>query len=488
MHNAKTLGSPVRALAGPVTIILNSLASLALAVSLKKKGIPNNVYVDRWSINARYAPYMLLDHNVCQPLLEALGLDDEEFRRTIEVPKSIVNSESRPWAQLGLIRVHRPSVEQLLMKNVNLVNNRSLRKTDFRPGGNLLTFRDSSKFLSHFTVFGSAFSSRHLENLGSEPRRLPLIALSGKAQCPEADFETTFGSLLPEPTRCLVKTDKEHGRLLQVWVQHHAPGTPVQMEWLLSRSLESTSAETLRKWQESAETATKVSLLASDELKTFSGDVPSAIADMVLSSSTEAGGRRYYSRYAYFLRPRHEIESRGRSGAVTIGGYAHAVPTIGPCFGADEPSTAIEDGLSLADCIDKFGPSRDAITEFYRLNYAKWEREVKNNIASIMSLHKRHSVRPGMPECRRERGLTETRSILDERFQSLGEPYHKKPISPLVHMVSRPKHRRSTREAAGSNQAHIANGAARAAPIPQRSTGEEAVGASPDLATPIGAV
>lgn len=228
------------------------------------------------------------------------------------------------------------------------------------------------------------------------------------------------------------------------------------MEWLLSRSLESTSTETLRRWRESAETAAKVGLVVSDELKTFSRDIPSAIADMVLSSSSEAGERRYYSRYAYFLRPRHEIESRSRSGAVTIGGYAHAVPTIGPCFGADEPSAAIEDGLSLADCIDRFGPSRDATTEFYRLNYTKWEREVKNNIASIMGLHERHSVRPGIPESRRERGLTEPRNQLDETFQSLGEPYHKKPISPQVHMVQRLKHRKAIREASISKPAHIA--------------------------------
>ena len=466
MLKAKVVGSSVPGLAGSVAIFGKGLASLSLAVCLKQKGIPNNIYIDDKSVRRPSAPFILLDHKVCQPLCKALGLDDEQFRRRIETPGSLVNSESQPWAQLGSIRAERSNIEKVLLESANVVDKHSLSAAEATPDGTLVTFKNGSKLSSAFAVFGYVVSRVLAPD--TEGKRLPLVAFSGRAQCSEADFETTFGSSLPEPTRCFVKMDREHGHLLQVWVRRHEPGTPVELAWLFSRPRQNARTEMLRSRTGSAQSDPDVNLIIAQELKAISTNVPPAIADILRFSKA---GRYGFPKVSPLV-SRRELDRLSMSGAVLCGGAAYATRMPGLCFAADESTAVIEDALSLADCITTYGVSQNAINHFYRLNYEKWRQEAKNNYDSIMRLHGSDDVRSRIAPSNERVGPPSTRrnEFVDEVPGNLKKSFISQRPS-----IKKVEHDYPRRETPGSNfEASTASGTAQAvAPTTlQRPTGK----------------
>jgi hypothetical protein len=155
------------------------------------------------------------------------------------------------------------------------------------------------------------------------------VAFSGTAQCPEADFEKLFGSLLPPATQIFIETDTEHGRLLQVWVQAHEPGNEVELDWLFPKSVDYARVQSLRRLERSVQIQAHLRLKVAQELKAFSENLPQLIVEMLLFSSSEKK-RRYNLTMEYLLVPKDELVRLSRSGAVLIGASAHAVPISGP--------------------------------------------------------------------------------------------------------------------------------------------------------------
>ena len=379
-----------------IPIIGTNFASLTLAACLRKKGFPVKLY-DLGTSRKPPPQYVVLDHKSCQPLLEVLDVSEAQFRQQVEdTPGSFSNSESRPWENLGLFRARGDKFRDLLTRDVDIELHGPLVGAKLLESGlTELSFKDDHRISGSFIVGGDHQNHFLLKCFSRKIRYkdLPVATISCMVSMPEAEFRNLYLKLL-QGTGWFLNVQ---GLTLQAWVRAHSLGETVHISLLYSRAKKLREADLLFPIRHSFSPIKKQDIF-NEELRAISSLIPKPMADLLSLVPKTLRLQTFIKPFYSYLCDRSELLRLGKSGLVFIGRSAHATYDLGPLFGADSTSMAIEDGLALAQHVEEKGPTPDAIQSFYDRNYDKWKAEIESNEEQIIQIHQRTEPLPETPE------------------------------------------------------------------------------------------
>lgn len=368
-----------------VSIVGAGICGLALGRCLLQRGIRAVLY-EKAPSNPRHAYAITLQPASYRPLLKALNLDEDTFRRRVAVDAGIggsgeINTNACGYRKLDTssFRANRRAFEDLLKEGLDVRWEHALQKVQADASGKFdLEFANGQIATSDIIISAEGPHSVIRKDFlpSVRPDVLPYVAFNGKRKVPRELFNTSYAASFDDTTVLEVRQNDTVLNISLNSITHEE----VSISWIYSRPARGPS-DALYKPNRSNADAKDIPEEFFEEIEALHG--LSQPFTEIFNAEHLRKERILHWLMRGVLVSKQDLQSLGDTGPWFVGDAAHAEPIIGG-GGANE---ALEDGVSLAAWIAEHG-TKD-ISSWYDARYADWREGQDTSRTCIARIHGR---------------------------------------------------------------------------------------------------
>jgi 2-polyprenyl-6-methoxyphenol hydroxylase-like FAD-dependent oxidoreductase len=369
-----------------ITIIGAGISGLTLGRCLLQRNIPAILY-ERTTSPQHHNYGITLHDRAYQPLLRALSADEDAFKRKVAVDAAMGGCGDIGPAHRGSFRANRGMLEEWLRDGLDIRFQHTLQRVT-RPQSSqepmVLGFDNGTEVCSEITIGADGSHSSLRQALLPDPQLvvLPMVTINGKRRIAIATFLELYA---PNMDKSNVVSTKRGDIRLNISVDARMADI-VSLSWTYSRPARGTG-DPLHRPNRPLAGATDIPDEFFDELADLHRTgLPQPFHDMFDPSKLPKDRKLHWLMRSSLL-PQGKLRGLAKAGIALIGDAAHTQPIVGGA-GAN---AAMEDGVSLAECIAQ---GRDFLT-WYETRYPAWKSGVEGAQNEIERLHKDEGHAPG---------------------------------------------------------------------------------------------